>query len=255
MVDPNDRRAFCTIVAAACVDGDLSEHERQVIHRKATEYDIPIGLVREIIDLGVQGKLAVAVPPGQAERETLLDDLIDVACADGRIEAPEHHLLAKFASHLGLALPDLRARVRQRLQEKPAAPTPKRATVVDRRPPPPPPPAVPAPRPSAPREKKPEPERTVAPPTPPVTEVPTYVPGPVTLTPGALLQDGKVGDLPPVTLHLIKQSVMFETRTDALHYIERTLTVTKQEAEKLLQQILEAFPDLKPGSENFRGRR
>src|SRR5688572_4008416 len=116
MVNAADRRAFSTLVAAACVDGDLSPPEREVLHRMATDYDIPVGVMRELIDQGVQGKLAVAVPPGQEDKESLLDDLIDIACADGRIEASEHHLLAKFASHLGLQLPDLRARVRRRLQ-------------------------------------------------------------------------------------------------------------------------------------------
>ncbi|HEX7896403.1 MAG TPA: hypothetical protein VF950_01390, partial [Planctomycetota bacterium] len=139
MVNAADRRAYSTLVAAACVDGDLSPPEREVLHRMATDYDIPVGVMRELIDQGVQGKLAVAVPPAQADKESLLDDLIDITCADGRIEASEHHLLAKFASHLGLQLPDLRARVRRRLQAKPAAapPRPKAAAPEPPRPSPP----------------------------------------------------------------------------------------------------------------------
>ena len=118
MTDPASRRAFSTLVAAACVAGDLASPEREVLHRKATEYDIPVGLMREIIDQGVQGRLAVAVPPDAAQREALFDDLIDVACADGRIEAPEHHLLAKFAAHLGLQLSDLVAQRREAERER-----------------------------------------------------------------------------------------------------------------------------------------
>lgn len=231
MVDAADRRAFSTLVAAACVDGDLSSPEREVLHRKATEYDIPVGVMRELIDLGVQGRLAVSVPPGQADKEAMLDDLIDVACADGRIEASEHHLLAKFASHLGLQLPDLRARVRQRLER----PRPK-----------------PAPQPTPRRDKAPEMPKTVAPPTPPVAEVPAPPPGPVSLRPPSLLDRG-VSDIPPVTLHLLKQAILFETGSDALRYVERTMNVTKPEAEALMRKILEAFPDLKPGSQQLRG--
>lgn len=228
MVDAADRRAYATLVAAACVDGDLTPPEREVLHRKATEYDIPVGVMRELIDQGVQGRLAVAVPPGRTDREALLDDLIDIACADGRIEAPEHHLLAKFASHLGIQLPELRARVRKRLEHKP-----KELTRKQERPAPP------------------GPERPVAPSTPPVADVPPLPPGPVPLAPPTLLDRG-MENIPPVTLRLFKQSILFDTAGDTLRYIERTMNVTKPEAEELLRRILEAFPDLKAGSERLK---
>lgn len=247
MVNAADRRAFSTLVAAACVDGDLSPPEREVLHRKATEYDIPVGVVRELIDQGVQGKLSVAVPPGQADRETLLDDLIDVACADGRIESAEHHLLAKFAAHLGLQLPDLRARVRQRLQAKPAPAAPRPRTS--------PPPAPEKPRDpvlAARDEPRPEFARPV-PAAPHATpNVPALPPGPITLQPPSLVE-GRVDDIPPVTLHLLKQSILFETTPDAVRYIERTMNLTKPEAEILMGRILDAFPGLKPGSERLKG--
>jgi uncharacterized tellurite resistance protein B-like protein len=245
MVNAADRRAYATLVAAACVDGDLSAPEREVLHRLATDYDIPVGIMREIIDQGVQGKLAVAVPPGQAERETLLDDLIDVACADGRIEASEHHLLAKFSSHLGLRLPDLRARVRQRLQERSKpAPTPRPKAA---------PPEPPRGSPLAAREEpKPEFARAVFQAAHETPHVPALPPGPITLQPPSLIE-GRGIDLPPVTLHLLKQAILFETTPDALRYVERTMNVTKPEAEALMGRILEAYPDLKPGSERLRG--
>ncbi len=245
-MDPNNRRAFSTIVAAACIDGDLSPPEREVLHRKATEYDIPAGLMREIIDHGVQGKLAVAVPPSQGDREALLDDLIDVACADGRIEGAEHHLLAKFAAHLGLQLPDLRARVRQRLQAKPAPARPA-----------PPPAPRPEPKPPAREQRRPEPpkpavaDRPVAPPTTPMPDLPAYAPGPITLQ-GPTLMAKEVADLPPVTMQLFRQSILFDTAAETLRYIERTLGITRPEAEEVLRKILQAFPDLKPGGEHFR---
>ena len=51
-----------------------------------------------------------------------MDDQIDVVCADGRGEAPEHHLIAKFASHIGMDLADLRTKVRERLQRPASRP-------------------------------------------------------------------------------------------------------------------------------------
>ncbi len=230
MVDAADRRAYATLVAAACVDGDLSAPEREVLHRKATEYDIPVGVMRELIDQGVQGRLPVSVPSGQADKEALLDDLIDIACADGQIEAPEHHLLAKFASHLGIQLPELRARVRRRLERRPAE---KELSRKRERPAPPPP------------------DRPVAPPTPAVVETPALPPGPVPLAPPSLIERG-VDDIPPVTLHLLKQSILFDAAGDALRYIERTMNLTKPEAEALLRRILAAFPDLKAGSQQLK---
>ncbi len=242
MVNAADRRAYATLVAAACVDGDLSAPEREVLHRLATDYDIPVGIMREIIDQGVQGKLAVAVPPGQAERESLLDDLIDVACADGRIEASEHHLLAKFASHLGLQLPDLRARVRERLQRKTQPARPKAA-----------PPEPPRGSPLAAREEpKPEFARAVPQAAHETPDVPALPPGPILLQPPSMIEARGV-DLPPVTLQLLKQAILFETTPDALRYIERTMNVTKPEAQSLMDKILDAFPDLKPGSQQLRG--
>lgn len=235
MTDPADRRAFSTLVAAACVDGDLADPERQLLHRKATEYDIPVGVMRDLIDQGVKGKLQVAVPQSRAEKEELLDDLIDVACADGRIEAPEHHLLAKFASHLGLALPELRARVRKRLERKSTSPeAPRRA----------PPPRAPA--------NAPEPPRAVAPPTPAFSETPPLAAGPVALA-GPTLFEREVADVPPVTLRLLKQSIAFETEPDALRYIERTMNLTKPEAKELMGKILASDPELKAGSQHVRG--
>ena len=230
MTDPLARRAFSTLVAAACVDGDLADPEREVLHRKATEYDIPVAVMRELIDQGVRGKLPVSVPPGRAAKEELLDDLIDVACADGRIEGPEHHLLAKFASHLGIALPELRARVRKRLERKSKPSDP------------------PAPRPAAPEP----PPKPIAPPTPPVAEAPAFARGPVTLAPPTLIERG-VEDIPPVTLHLLKQAIVFETEPDALRYIERTMNISKAEARELMTRILAAVPDLKAGSQQLRG--
>ena len=94
-------------------------------------------------------------------------------------------------------------------------------------------------------------DRAVAPPTTPMPDLPPYAPGPITLS-GPTLMAKEVADLPPVTLQLIRQSILFDTAAETLRYIERTLTVTKPEAEEVLRKILQAFPDLKPGGEHFR---
>src|SRR5688500_18087412 len=117
MDDSNARRSFSALVAAAFVDGKLSEPERIALQRKAVERSIPTGLVRELLRMGEQGRLTIEIPSAPQDRNALLHDLIDVVCADGRVEASEHHAIAQFASRIGIALPDLRARVRERMQK------------------------------------------------------------------------------------------------------------------------------------------
>jgi uncharacterized tellurite resistance protein B-like protein len=238
-MDPNTRRMFGTLVAAAFADGTLAGPERQVLHRKATEWDIPISLVNQLIAQGEQGKLSVAVPATREQREALLDDLIDIVAADGRVEMAEHQVLGKFAVHLGLELRDLRPRIHARMERRSAPQEPARPGT--------PAPAAPGP---------------VPPPAPPRRETPGAAPPlPAERPPGPVEFQGptsfgpKVGDIPPVTLQLLRQAIAFEPEPNALRYIERTLGVPAPEARKIFAAICAAFPDLKPASQDVRGRR
>lgn len=223
MVDPHARRLFGTLVAAAFVDGKLSESEKQVLHRKGAELSIPIREFDEVIAQGRAGRLPVAVPATAREREELLDDLIDVVCADGRIEAQEHHLIAKFAGHVGVALPDLRGRVKQRMERRTPVAPPRAAS---------PPPPAPAPAPSmAPAASAPPEHAASSSPFPPV-----------------------LPDIPPVTLQLIRQAILFEKEEEALGYIERMMSVARPQAREIINRVIAAFPGLKPGAAQIRPR-
>jgi hypothetical protein len=57
-----------------------------------------------------------------------------------------------------------------------------------------------------------------------------------------------VANLPPVTLQLLRQSIMFDTESDSILYISRTLTLPPSEATEIRRMILEAFPELQPAS-------
>ena len=223
MADPNARRAFGTLVAAACIDGRLSDSEKQILHRKATEMDIPVRLMNELFDQGTQGKLAISVPPTAPEREALLDGLIDIVCADGRVEAPEHHLIAKFASHVGVALPDLRARVRERMSKQPPAPARLQPRVDEI-------PVSPKPRP--PEIRLPDPPKLA-----PVAAPPPPAP----VSPPRAVDTG----LPPVTLQLVRSAIMFDSRTEAIGHVQRILGCARPEAERAIRAVTAAFPDLK----------
>jgi len=244
MPDAATRRKFEALVAAAFSDGFLAEAEKIVLQQKADRMGLSTREVHEIIGLGQQRKLSIGIPATTSERESLLDDLIDVCTADGRVEAPEYSLLARFAESLKISLPDLRVRVNRRMQglsDRNTRAQPRRES---------PPPAAP-----------PGPRRVEAPPLPPP---PTYesatfmqAPTPMTAPPPTPLpkefpKDTKVGDIPPVTLQLLKQSIMFDNEIDSVAGISRTLGIAADRAAQIRLAILEAFPDLKPGSQAIR---
>ncbi len=248
MPDSATRRKFEALVAAAFADGFLAEAEKVVLEQKAQRMGLSTREMHEIIGLGQQRKLSISIPATAAEREALLEDLIEVVAADGRVEAPEYSLLARFSESLKISLPDLRLRVNRRMQglsDRNTRTQPRRES--------PPPPAAPS-RPPAPR-------RVESPPPPPF---PTYAPAPVLQAPTPMMapppahahnefpKDTKVGDIPPVTLQLLKQSILFDTESDSIAAISRTLAIPAEPAAQVRLAILAAFPDLKPASQVVR---
>lgn len=245
MADHNARRIFASLVAAAYVDGLLTDDERLVLHRKATELGIPIREMNEMLAQGERGQISLGFPTSNEDRDKLLESMIEVVCADGRIEAPEHHLLAKVASHLKIELPELRQRIKNRMDQRSGGATKKTAAPRPARPASPPP----APPPMAPPMTPAPPSGTItgatAPPAP--SSAPMLPPGPLRLDAPRLV-DPVVADVPPVTLQLIKQHLSFDSEEETRRYIERTLSVPKEEAARILQAVLQAFPDLRPQS-------
>jgi len=249
MVTPAIRRKFEALVAAAYVDGVLAESEKQVLVQKAESLGVPPREVADILFLGQQRKLSVSVPQGSMERDSLLEDLIEVATADGRVEAPEYHMLARFAETLKIPLPELRSRISRRMQQSKGETRvePRRETVRTDKP-------RPQPQATA-KRPAPAPPPVAAPPPAPVFEAAKFsvealpsmpVPtGPVH-APAAFAKEPRVADLPPVTLQLLKQSVMFDRESDSIANIARTLSIPPSEAAEIRAAILAAFPDLKP---------
>lgn len=249
MVNAGTRRKFEALVSAAFIDGYLAESEKDVLQKKAAALGIPQRDVNDIFFLGQQRKLTVTVPSTSLERDALLEDLIEVVTSDGRVEAPEYHLLARFAETLKIPLPELRTRVNRRMQHGKAEtriePRPTAVKPVPARAAPPPP-------------KRPEPQ---PPPQVPFESpkfaadaLPPPPPGPIQFE-SVMPKDPKVADLPPVTLQLLKQSIMFDSEADSISNIGRTLGIPPGEAAAIRAAILAAFPDLKPGSQQVRAQR
>ncbi|HVR85693.1 MAG TPA: hypothetical protein VMU54_15350, partial [Planctomycetota bacterium] len=81
-------------------------------------------------------------------------------------------------------------------------------------------------------------------PTPPAAPV---MPGPPPMAAHQEFpKEARVGDLPPVTLQLLKQSIMFDNENDSIAAISRTLGIPAEPAAQIRLAILQAFPDLKP---------
>ncbi len=240
MVDAATRRKFEALVSAAFVDGVLAAPERDVLQQKAAALKIPVREMNEIIALGEQRKLSVSLPATSLERDALLEDLIEVVAADGRVEAPEYHLLARFAETLKIALPELRVRVNRRMQ---ANSEPK--TDILRRDPPRP--APPPSRQTQAATKRPEPS-PFEPPKFAADALPPMPPAATKHVDQNFPKQVHVANLPPVTLQLLRQSIMFDTESDSILNISRTLNLSPGEATEIRRKILEAFPDLKPAS-------
>jgi uncharacterized tellurite resistance protein B-like protein len=234
MVDAATRRAFTSLVAAACIDGRVAEEERRYLMRKAGEFGIAQPEAEGFIRQGTEGRFTVSIPPTPAGKEALMGELIDLACVDGRVEAQEKQLLTRFASHIGLDAGDLGNRVRERMnrgRNSPAAREPKQPSRVE-------PPA---------------PIKLDTPPPPALPESPNLLalsPGPVKLSgptsPGA-------GDLSPITRELVKSVIRFDGREEAVEYLLRSCGFADaNDARRVVDRIIADEPDCAAGSQKVR---
>lgn len=109
-------RAFRVLAAAAAVDGKMSQPEMQLLVRKAKEMRLQPSDVQQILSDAREGRLPVALPQDPRDFNERLNEIIEVVCADGRLETTERGLLLRFASRMMLSETDLMARVRPQLQ-------------------------------------------------------------------------------------------------------------------------------------------
>jgi hypothetical protein len=254
--DIASRRAFASLVAAACVDGKIADPERGLLARKARELQLSTAELEDFLQQGLQGRLTVAVPPTPLGKQALLEDLIRVACADGRVEQPERALLMRYGGMLGIDPQDLGQRVRDGLN---------RSRNVTREPQPQPQARAPQPPPKRKEPSRvdhPEPIRYVdekqVMPEPASHDRPqpeamssrenllAVAPGPIRI--GSMAAHATDG-LSPVTQELVKNSIRFDGRDEAVEYVLRTCGISdRAEAQRLVDKIIADDPNCKPGS-------
>jgi uncharacterized tellurite resistance protein B-like protein len=256
MADIVTRRAFASLVAAACVDGKIAAPERALLDRKAQEMKISPAEVEDFVRNGLAGKLTVSIPPTPLGKQAMLEDLIRISCADGRVEQPERGLLMRYGTMLGIDPQELGQRVRDGLNRSRNRPSPEpevRAPRVDH------PEPVKFMDESARREEAASPRRA----DPPEAPVPpsmaggrnllAVAPGPVALAPPSFRTfDG----LSPVTLELVKSVIRFDGVDEAVAYLGRSCgIVDRAEARRIVDKILAETPDCKPGSQKIKHAR
>ena len=231
MVVSSTRKSFEALVVAAFVDGNLADEERAVLRRKATEMDIPVGQFDEILDRGRKGQLRVFLPSSPEERLELLDSLIDVICADGRLDRTENRLLLRLGGHLKINASALGRRVRARLDRLRSQPRQKEQPLV----------------PDVKITERSEPE-PVPPPESPETigsdssllQMPS---GPVQLNAIGAFSD----EIPPVTRGLVRSVILFEGTDAAVRYlVEKCGVEDESHARASVQNMIDADPNLKP---------
>ncbi len=264
MDDPVALRAFRTLAATAAIDGKISQPEMQLLVRKAKEMRLDPPAVQQILQDAREGRLPLALPSDAREYEERLGDLIDIVCADGRVETQERALLLRFASRMNLSETDLMARLRPVLQaaqqrvndRQPQQPPPVREAPRPVAAAPPLPPRRDAPRQPASIDPIPtigggmnalKPEIIAAPPMiSGKAEVLTFTPGPVKLGgPDAMVLLS--AEVSPVMLQLLKSRLEHGDIDEVILYAKSYLNLKDDtEARRIIEKVLSDNPGIRP---------
>ena len=104
MSDMNDdrRRHLRALVLMALADGSLGEREVNLVADRCAELGLSADDLDEAFRSGLSGTAAIEPPSSDAERHTLMKDLIRVMAADAQLAEPEKQLFALVAARLGM---------------------------------------------------------------------------------------------------------------------------------------------------------
>jgi hypothetical protein len=104
-----------SLLVTGMVDGTEQDDEypREVALAFAQRHDIPDQRVAELVASARDGSLKLPKPKDSEEAERLMQGLVELTLADGRITAKETAFLIEFARQLGLEPDDVRAMLRE----------------------------------------------------------------------------------------------------------------------------------------------
>lgn len=139
-VSPNGlRRIYRLLANMAGCDGEVDRMERALLNGVAERFGLTAAEAAALEEEGFGGR-GLKVGKRPAERELLVAQLIEMALADGVLDAAEAKRLEAFARKIGLPLEELKRRLNERAAQRAEA---------ERQPAPPPPSPAPAPAESA----------------------------------------------------------------------------------------------------------
>lgn len=95
------------IVVMAFADGSLGEREVNMVADRCAELGLDHDDLRQAVEFGLGDDAAIELPKDPDDRETLMQDLIRVMAADGRLDEGEKRLFALVAAKMSMTAADV----------------------------------------------------------------------------------------------------------------------------------------------------
>ena len=116
MVDPVKLEHFRNLVSLSAADGKIEESERKSLTRIAAALDIPSDRLE--VMLAHASEYVYLVPQNNKDRETQLEEMIDIALVDGDFSRSERELIKYVAHKLGFTHHEAEATIDEYLKSK-----------------------------------------------------------------------------------------------------------------------------------------
>ncbi len=106
MADAGQKKSlkqFLNLAVVAYLDGKIEENELTFLRQKQRQLGISDEEARRVLSLVVGGKRDLAAAGTAEERQSLLNDVVEMALADGVIQQGEYESLVGLAKRIGAA--------------------------------------------------------------------------------------------------------------------------------------------------------
>lgn len=116
MVDAVKLEHFRNLVSLCAADGKIHESERDSLVRIAASLQVPSERLE--VMLAHAGEYVYIVPQNNKDRETQLEEMIDIALVDGEFSRSERELIKYVAHKLGFTHEQAEAMIHDHLKQK-----------------------------------------------------------------------------------------------------------------------------------------
>ncbi len=100
---------FKNLVAMAAADHNFTESEIQLLSERAVQWDISDHQFSEAISAVTNGTLSASIPESDADRQLMLEEMLRMMAADGKLADAEKELFARVAGAVGVTQGELDA--------------------------------------------------------------------------------------------------------------------------------------------------